>query len=254
MGSGLLIGTALIVIIPEGVATMYSAAPNLRSAAESQGAMEAAQAALHKVGSLMSETSGRAAEIAGFSKRAEPIPHEHVHESAEGGSHAWVGISLITGFLLMYLIDELPGSRNSQTGHQAVPMMDPESPASSPGMPEKFAGSKFSTTVGLLIHSLADGVALGASAGHSHTSLGFVVFAAILVHKAPAAFGLTSVLLKQGFGKRTARAHLLAFSLAAPVGALVTWILVTLLGAGVSGASQMWWTGLVLVFSGGTFL
>lgn len=83
-----------------------------------------------------------------------------------------------------------------------------------------------------------------------------------MIHKAPAAFGLTSVLLKQGLGKRGARAHLVVFSLAAPAGALGTWIVVRILGGGGSGAEAgaagemhtKWWTGVLLLFSGGTFL
>lgn len=79
-----------------------------------------------------------------------------------------------------------------------------------------------------------------------------------MVHKAPAAFGLTSVLLKQGLGKRAARAHLVFFSLAAPAGAVATWMVVRTLGGGAAeGAgeeSMRWWTGVLLLFSGGTFL
>lgn len=78
-----------------------------------------------------------------------------------------------------------------------------------------------------------------------------------MVHKAPAAFGLTAVLLKQGLGKRAARAHLMVFSLAAPAGALATWMVVRTLGAGGPEAGEetmRWWTGLLLLFSGGTFL
>jgi len=77
-----------------------------------------------------------------------------------------------------------------------------------------------------------------------------------MVHKAPAAFGLTSVLLKQGLGKRGARAHLVVFSLAAPAGAVGTWVVVRALGGGGSAepALMKWWTGVLLLFSGGTFL
>jgi zinc transporter 9 len=77
-----------------------------------------------------------------------------------------------------------------------------------------------------------------------------------MVHKAPAAFGLTSVLLKQGLSKRSARSHLLLFSLAAPAGALLTWFVAHALGVGGVGnvESTAWWTGMLLLFSGGTFL
>ncbi|KFY31130.1 hypothetical protein V493_01373 [Pseudogymnoascus sp. VKM F-4281 (FW-2241)] len=96
---------------------------------------------------------------------------------------------------------------------------------------------------------------MGASATSSNTKLGFIIFLAIMVHKAPAAFGLTSVLLKQGLSKRAARGHLIIFSLASPLGALTTWLLVNILGgAGMDGENGQWWTGMLLLFSAGTFL
>lgn len=76
-----------------------------------------------------------------------------------------------------------------------------------------------------------------------------------MVHKAPAVFGLTSILLKQGLGKRGARAHLLLFAMAAPVGALGTWLVVRTLGGGEGEEEAMkWWIGVLLLLSGGTFL
>jgi zinc transporter 9 len=111
------------------------------------------------------------------------------------------------------------------------------------------------TTLGLVIHAAADGIAMGASSTTEDMKLGFIIFFAIMIHKAPAAFGLTSVLLKQGLSKRAARGHLIVFSLAAPVGALATWFLIVLLGGDNTGdGSGQWWTGMLLLFSGGTFL
>jgi zinc transporter 9 len=111
------------------------------------------------------------------------------------------------------------------------------------------------TTIGLVIHAAADGIALAASSFVSQASTGFVVFMALLIHKAPAAFGLTSVLLKQGRSKRQTRAHLIVFSLAAPVAALTTWVLVNTFGGdSIGGKGTEFATGLLLLFSGGTFL
>ena len=113
-----------------------------------------------------------------------------------------------------------------------------------------------STTIGLVIHAAADGIALGAGSSMSGSNLGFIVFVAIMIHKAPAAFGLTSVLLKQGLTKRTARTHLIIFSLAGPVGGLSTFIAVHIFGSGIIGGENgtKFATGVLLLFSGGTFL
>lgn len=171
--------------------------------------------------------------------------------------HAWIGISLIFGFILMYLLDTLPflapppPSRPQSNIYSLSELSS--SPPPTPASPQR----SLSTTLGLCIHAAADGIALGASStSSSTTSLSLIIFVAIMVHKAPAAFGLTSVLLKQGLGKRGARAHLIIFSLAAPAGAVGTWVIVRTLGGGGSAEPGMmqWWTGVLLLFSGGTFL
>ncbi|KAF8455377.1 Zinc/iron permease [Terfezia claveryi] len=241
LGMGVLVGTSLIVIIPEGIETLYS--------------------------------------ITSHHKRSD---HDHDSDDSDDeddhssyNPHAYVGLALIAGFILMYLIDTLPpiiaartnpskpsyitlsslrnntttpdpDTPSSPTSHPLQPLQPPTNPSTS--------SSSFSTTLGLVIHSLADGIALGASSTTSNLSLSFVIFLAILLHKAPASFALSSVLLKSGLSKRTARTHLLIFSLAAPAGALATWVVVSILGGVDDKAKMAWWTGVLLLFSGGTFL
>ena len=58
------------------------------------------------------------------------------------------------------------------------------------------------TTIGLTIHSAADGAALGASlylgsiSDGKENALGFIIFLAIMLHKVPASFGFGSYLKK----------------------------------------------------------
>ncbi len=78
---------------------------------------------------------------------------------------------------------------------------------------------------GLVIHAAVDGVALGA------TSLGkstveFVVFMAIMLHKAPASLGLGSFLLSSGLSKKEIFQYLFTFAAAAPITAILTHIVV----------------------------
>lgn len=197
--------------------------------------------------------------------------HQHEHEHQDEHAHAVptfeIGFSLILGFLLMFLIDRLPRHATEslhsapQTRHISLDNLNSDS-ASVDEEADGFLGSlapsprrarSLATTTGLVIHAAADGIAMGASSTTSDMKLGFIIFAAIMIHKAPAAFGLTSLLLKQGLSKRAARGHLIVFSLAAPVGAITTWSLITLLGGG-KVESDHWWTGMLLLFSGGTFL
>lgn len=302
---GVLVGTSLIVIIPEGVETLYSASQSsdtlVKRAASTSSPMEVFQAnqRLHN-----GAAGDRGAFFMPGSDRLDPrvvpppaptrpgagaiLAHEVVKqdngEALNGGKgnrrhddspHAWIGVALITGFILMYLIDKIPqyaGSLKvtSQPHHISVGDLgrglqrDP-SPSHGSEADEFLQGSRvsqgrsrsFATTTGLVIHAAADGIALGASSSASTTSeLSFIIFLAIMVHKAPAAFGLTSVLLKQGLSKRTARAHLLLFSLAAPAGGILTWLFAHTLSARRTGMAQntKWWTGMLLLFSAGTFL
>lgn len=69
----------------------------------------------------------------------------------------------------------------------------------------------------------------------------------------PAALGLTTTLLALHLSPAQVRRRLLIFSLAAPVGALVTYALVAIFGSNSGHAtgkySLGWWTGVALLFS-----
>lgn len=213
-----------------------------------------------------------------YARDAEEHSHSHAAAESDKGHHEeeehtdiptfYIGLSMVLGFVLMFLIDRIP--RHATENMRSEPQMrhvnlnNLGAGASSVEEEETFLGGmtsspkqgrSFATTIGLVIHACADGIAMGAGAGSSDTQLGLIIFIAIMLHKAPAAFGLSSVLLKQGLSKRAARAHLLVFSLAAPFGALATWSIIALLGGGqFEGASGKFWTGLLLLFSAGTFL
>ena len=221
IGMGVLVGTSLIVIIPEGIETLY--------------------------------------RVSSLSDRHHEHEESFAPDHEKPSPHAYIGISLITGFILMYLIDTLP----PLISHIRSPASSPtyialnnlsSSNTSSSASGSSAPPSSYSTTTGLVIHACADGIALGASSTASNVALETIIFVAIMLHKAPAAFGLSAVLLKKGLGKRQARMHLAVFSLAAPAGALGTWVIINLLGGGVDKVGMQWWSGILLLFSGGTFL
>ncbi|KAL8681600.1 MAG: hypothetical protein Q9186_002269 [Xanthomendoza sp. 1 TL-2023] len=307
IGMGVLVGTSLIVIIPEGVETLYSASeaphthtqtrrhrfplpvdvqwhhPSLpqrdkrddlglplmpgpvlpNSASPNPSTLNPNDPPLTptepgKIGILDAHPSSSSASPPSLPPTTTP-PAPETHPSHT--PHAWVGISLILGFILMYLLDTLPTLAPSPTSRttQNIYSLSDLSSSPPPSHSQYLHPRSFSTTLGLVIHAAADGIALGAShSSGGSTGLGLIIFLAIMIHKAPAAFGLTSVLLKQGLGKRGARAHLVVFSLAAPAGAVGTWVVVRMLGGGAGGVdeelSTRWWTGVLLLFSGGTFL
>lgn len=309
LGKGVLVGTALIVIIPEGIETLYSAGGKRQSHSHAERAIEVQGfpsegvniRAIHpsigsstrdrrsvedslKLGAIKAPSIIVRASLQGDDDSTEG--HEDGKDRTHGPTdenssdsledenhgrepHAWVGVSLVLGFILMYLVDVLPDalapaqpkyrplhislSNLSRGPHHST---SPTIPSSPPPGPEPPVARSSATTIGLVIHAFADGIALGASTTAPSTSLSLIIFLAIMLHKAPAAFGLTSVLLKQGTSKRIARTHLILFSLAAPAGAMVTWCAVHLLGRARLGGDDglTWATGCVLLFSGGTFL
>ncbi|CAB3233686.1 unnamed protein product [Arctia plantaginis] len=191
-GAGLLVGTALAVIIPEGVRSLFS------------------------------ERSHPTVVTKDFT--AEPPDH---HDDL----HSVIGISLVLGFVFMLLVDQMSARFNDQSN----PI-------------EK----NVTATVGLVVHAAADGIALGAAATTSHADVELIVFLAIMLHKAPAAFGLVTFLLHAGLERNRIRKHLLIFSCAAPLLALLTYF-------GIGNESKQTLsdvnaTGIAMLFSAGTFL
>lgn len=161
----------------------------------------------------------------------------------------------------MFLIDAV--ASGPIHGHKMIPQsqsspasIDMEDLNSSPAH-STFRKKSFSAVIGLIIHSAADGLALGA-AGHS--SIQWIIFLALIFHKAPAAFGLSTFLIKEGQSRKQVRGALFVFSIAAPIGnpkitkaALLTSIFLDMTNfEGTSAA--IYWSGIVLLFSGGTFL
>lgn len=217
LGAGLLCGTALAVIIPEGVHALYEEI--LEGGHHSHGQVGVVEA---------SEGKGEAEAALGASGK-----HEHSHEQL----HACIGVSLVLGFVFMLLVDQIGSSHVHNTE-------DPES--------ARVTSSKITTTLGLVVHAAADGVALGAAASTSQTSVQLIVFVAIMLHKAPAAFGLVSFLMHAGLERNRIRKHLLVFALAAPVLAMLTFL--GLSQSSKEALSDINATGVAMLFSAGTFL
>ncbi|KAJ1880310.1 hypothetical protein LPJ57_002326, partial [Coemansia sp. RSA 486] len=126
-----------------------------------------------------------------------------------------------------------------------------------------------STLIGILVHSCADGLALGAAVAAAssstatatsddHTSsLELIVFMALLLHKAPAAFGLITTLKQQGFPKYKLSVWLTVFAASAPLAALATYSVVLLIGnhnKNMNSGGIEPWAGTIMLFSAGTFM
>jgi len=205
---------------------------------------------------------------------------------------AYIGISMAAGFALMVVIDQLMAAtkewrsdgQRQQVGH-AVGEEDVQDKyfsvnedhytsrfvyagdAAAPGSEEK---SPLVTTVGLVIHSISDGVALGASVYFSSLvgkvsgekgksggqgGLGLVIFFAILMHKIPATLGLGTFLGHCALPLRHIFLHLLAFTATSPTMAIVSFhVLQSSSLADSSRQALGKYVGILLLLSAGTFL
>ncbi|HXG51261.1 MAG TPA: ZIP family metal transporter [candidate division Zixibacteria bacterium] len=76
--------------------------------------------------------------------------------------------------------------------------------------------------LGISLHSLLDGIALGA--GLMIPQLGPVVLLAVIIHKMPDSISISSILLSAGWGRRQVAFLNLLFSLTTPVGALIAYL------------------------------
>ncbi|XP_046885812.1 zinc transporter ZIP9 [Hypomesus transpacificus] len=204
LGAGLLCGTALAIIIPEGVELLEESwrAPSCSLA-------------------LANNNSNP--------KGLEPLPVKGPP------ARFFIGLSLVVGFTLMFVVDQI-GSYCS--------IHDPQTGMSN--------STSITATLGLVMHAAADGVALGAAVASSEVTVQVVVFLAVILHKAPAAFGLVSFLMHAGFERKQIQKHLLAFSAAAPVLAISTYFILTATGG--SSRHHLSATGIGMLFSAGTFL
>ena len=199
MGAGLLLGTALSVIIPEGVQTLNMAYTTHSSH--------------HHDGTDSTE-----------------------HHEEENPGHHLIGVALVLGFIFMLVIDQVASSRSSKADLESG----------------RARSVSWTATLGLVVHAAADGIALGAAATTNQTDVEMIVFLAIMLHKAPASFGLVTYLLHEGLERGRIKKHLLIFSLAAPSAALLTFMMLQARGSGSLDTIAA--TGLAMLFSAGTFL
>ena len=176
-------------------------------------------------------------------------------EAVESAGMASVPFVLL-GFLFLFLLERFvlvhvcaePGpALELATGAQAPA---PHPHAHVQGEPCEGTGCTVHTVglaafVGLSLHTMIDGFALGAAS--TDRALGFLVFLAILAHKVPSSFSLSAILRAEGYSRSRALAMNAAFSLTVPLGAALYLVLRDLL-------HTERFTAYALAASSGTFL
>ncbi|CAF0745265.1 unnamed protein product [Adineta ricciae] len=225
LGAGLLVGTALAVIIPEGVNALYTA--EMGGHQESHSDHKIVRRHLNEV------KPDKVDNIQSGHQHPHDQP-KHLHSESEhkhtDSIHSTIGITLVLGFVFMLIIDNCSSRIIHRHGSQVID--------SSGSVIITKPKSTWTAT-------------LGAASATSRFNVELIVFMAIILHKAPAAFGLVSFLLSDGVDRKRIRRHLLIFSLAAPVMAIFTFVL---LKSGLRDSYSVDSTGIAMLFSAGTFL
>ncbi|KAI0357360.1 Zinc/iron permease [Trametes cingulata] len=238
LGTGLLLGAALGVVIPEGIETLASSSR--------PEAFPTSSIAL----SL----------IAGFTfmliveRQVSQHSHSHGPNEASGYQQPKPDEESTVEFDV-----ELGELERTEGMHSETPSHPHPQPVASDVLESRRRA--YPLTLGLVVHALADGLALGSASLSDSTpsstsgsvvpsGLSVVVFLALVVHKAPTALALTTSLLSTSLPHAQCKKHLAIFSASTPIGTLLSYALLSFFGADSHGR----WPGIALLFSGGSFL
>ncbi|KAF8903171.1 ZIP-like iron-zinc transporter [Gymnopilus junonius] len=233
LGTGLLLGAALGVIIPEGIETVVEASEN------------------------------------------EEVPTNRI------------SLALIIGFILMLIIEQLisPNAHSHSLDYlptslpkgsavtdisevefdaelgdlsQGISSLerDPTPPSTQASDASANRERAFTLLIGLVFHGCADGLALGVAnlskaAPGATSAISFVVFLALILHKAPTALAFTTSLLSTNLPRPDCKKYLAIFCLSTPLSAIVSYMAFSFFGDS-NGSNNL--IGTALLISGGTFL
>ncbi|MBM4296472.1 MAG: transporter, Zip family protein [Deltaproteobacteria bacterium] len=118
--------------------------------------------------------------------------------------HEAVGWPILAGFLLIFVMEKFVFVHACEEHSCDIHQM---------GLP---------AFLGISLHSLLDGIALGA--GLILPQLGPVVLLAVIIHKMPDSMSISSILLAAGWERRKISRLNLLFSLTTPAGALIAYL------------------------------
>ena len=168
------------------------------------------------------------------------LPGDHAVDRAA----LWLGLGLVVTLLMLYMFDFHEHDLSEERSHQ-------HDHGSRGGEVKPL--SWLGIALGLSLHSLTEGIALGstmrlAEAGEWGLA-GFGVFLAVALHKPLDAFSVLSTMRLGGFSSVARRLANLSFAALCPLAAIATFW-----GAGQLGASEELVLGCALAFAAGMFL
>lgn len=184
-------------------------------------------------------------------------------------SSSLIGFQILLGFVLLYSIDTFSQklNNNSIESNNSIDTDESDSYYSNTYSNHHYSNytSKQlftsvltnSTTLGLLLHCITDGIILTSTIlsqnnnnkdNKENTNL-FIIIIALFLHKLPAAFSLTSILLNQQIDNLIILFHLFLFAISAPIGAWLSYFIYNIISSDTTFDNTF-----ILLFSTGAFI
>lgn len=211
IAAGLLLGSALLVVLPEGFHTAAGAVDHGHDAVE---------------------------EVHDDQEHQE---HEDEHEEEQAFIYdpAVLGFTVLAGFAAMLLLEGFGVGHAVHEEHHDH--------AEGHGHGHVHHPSSMSVlVVGLSAHAVADGVAIGAAATAGDTAFSALVALAVILHRVPAAFSLGMFALHETDNVTAAFRGLLAFSVATPMAMLGSYLLLDAADDGIVALALLFSAGTFL--------
>ncbi len=144
--------------------------------------------------------------------------------------------AFIGGFLLIYLIEEILTPHAHDHAHGDHAHEDPH---------EHYDHVALISWIAIFIHTLFDGLGIRAGFGLS-SEVGYIVLVGVAIHQIPVSLSLAAIFRESKFQKQVQLVFLILFALAAPIGFILSDLILT-------GISPLF-TGLATALAGGSLL
>ncbi len=144
--------------------------------------------------------------------------------------------AFIAGFLIIYLIEEILTPHHHDHGHWDHTHEDPH---------EHYDHVALVSFIAIFIHTLFDGLGIRAGFGISK-EVGYTILVGIAIHQIPVSLSLAAIFRESKFTKKMQIIYLSIFALAAPIGYIISDLILSNI--------SIWFTGLATAFAWGSLL
>lgn len=165
--------------------------------------------------------------------------HNDIEHEEEEMAIAVFGLAILMGFLVMLLLEASGAGHAVHEEHHD----HSEDHGHSHIYHHKIG---WTLVIGLSLHAAVDGLAIGAAIASGESALTTAVVAAVLIHKAPAAFSLGVFSSHERDSERDAIRDIALFAVATPITLILSYLLLTDIESTT--------LGLLMLFSAGSFL